>query len=106
MPAGQLRHRITIQHATKTRDTLNAEVKAWSTLATVWAKVDTPSGGETSSNERKQATLTHVITIRHRTDVYPTMRVSWGGRILEILSVVPDNVNKQVTLNCSEVISE
>jgi SPP1 family predicted phage head-tail adaptor len=38
--AGKLRHRITIQRETTTRDEYGSEVKTWLPLATVWASVE------------------------------------------------------------------
>lgn len=38
--AGNLRHRITIQRETTTRDAYGSEVKTWADLATVWASLD------------------------------------------------------------------
>lgn len=38
--AGKLRHRITIQRETVTRDEYGSEVKTWDDLATVWASVE------------------------------------------------------------------
>lgn len=106
MRAGELRHRVTIQQATTTRDGFGAEVEAWSTLATVWAKIETVSGAETIGPEQvATATLTHQVTVRSRDDLKPTMQVIWNARTFTIRAVVADNANKQIMLLCDEVVS-
>lgn len=104
MRAGELRHRVTIQQATTSRDEFGAEVQTWADVATVWAKVETTAGDETIDAARASASLTHTITIRNRTGLLPTQRVLWGERVLEIGSVVADNVGREMTLVCSEIV--
>jgi hypothetical protein len=43
---GKLRHRVTIQNVTVTRNTRGAEVLTWSNLATVYADIRTVGGQE------------------------------------------------------------
>lgn len=38
--AGQLRHRITLQVSTTTRDDYGGTIQTWADVATVWASVD------------------------------------------------------------------
>jgi SPP1 family predicted phage head-tail adaptor len=105
MRAGELRHRITIQQQTISRDSYGAEVPEWSTLATVWAKIVTTSGAEQiEAAQVATATLTHEVTIRWRSDVQPTMQVLWGSRTLTIRAVVDDNVKRMLILSCDEVV--
>lgn len=105
MRAGELRHRITIQRQTVTRDGYGAEVPTWSTLATVWAKVVTTSGTEAiDAAQVASATLTHEVTIRWRSDVAPTMQILWGTRTLTIRAVIDDNVKRMLILPCDEVV--
>ena len=105
MRAGQLRHSIILQTKTVTRDTFNAEVETWGADVTVRAKVETPSGDEAIVQQMAGAAVTHKITLRHRAGLAPTMRVLWGDRILDIVAVLPDNLNHETVLACSEVVS-
>ena len=97
MQAGRLRHRVTIQQPTETRDEFG-EVKS------SWADVDTNvpvgirglrtreflEGGGTESD------VTHEIRLRYRSDLTPKMRlVATGGcangEVYELLGVMDPN---------------
>ena len=104
MRAGQLRHRVTLQEPTTTQDEFGAPVVTWADVATVWARVETTSGDESIDMGRASASLTHTITIRQRPGVLPTWRVLWNARVLEIASVVADNVGREMVLNCTEAV--
>ncbi len=104
MRAGELRHRVQLQTKTVTRNSFSEEVRAWSTLATVWGRVKTLSGDESIVQSQETATLTHEILIRAYAGVSPVQRVLWQSRVFEIHSVVPDERNQQMTLFCSEVV--
>lgn len=104
MRAGELRQRIVIQSRVVARNGLGDEVGTWSTLATVWAKVETPSGDEIVDAERGAATLSHKITLRDRSDVTELMRVAWNSRTLEITAVLRDHVGRQMVLVCREIV--
>lgn len=108
MRIGRLRHRITIQEPTITRNDRGAEVLAWSTLATVWAEVRSNTGREQVINNNQEiASATHVVTIRHRDDVTPKMRLQWSGRTFGIESLVEsDNRRRMLQLACIEVLGE
>jgi len=79
MRAGELRHRVTIQSKSVTFNDLGEEVITWSTVATVWAAVVPVFGTEAVDNSAREATATHQVRIRRRTDVTPVMRVVYGN---------------------------
>lgn len=106
MRAGELRHRISLQSPSKTRSATGAEVITYATVATVWAKIETVRSDEIMDQQRAGATATHKMTIRHRTDIKPTWQVVWGGRTLRVdAPVIADNVNRSLTLVCTEVVN-
>jgi len=105
MRAGELRHRITIQQATITRDATNMEIPTWSDLATVWAKVESTTSGEYADAAREGASITHKITIRERADLTVLMRVVFDERVLAIAAPpLHDNLERQCVLLCTEVV--
>lgn len=104
MRAGELRHRITLKSKDAVQNSHGEEVITWLTVATVWGKIETLSGAEFDDQQRAGAAVTQKITIRHRSDIVPTMQLTIDGRTLEISAVLPDNVNKQLTLMCSEAV--
>lgn len=106
MRAGELRQRIKIQDRVVARNGFGEEIATWSTLATVWASIETPTGGEYQAQDRAGAAITQQVTIRHRTGIEPTMRINWNGRLFEIAAVLDDNLKREMRLMCSEVVSE
>ncbi len=102
--AGILRHRVTIQRATSTKDALGGDVLTWATLATVWAEVRPLSGREAIEAGRISSTANVWITIRYRDDVTPLMRVSWRGRVFEINQIENQGTaDVALVLWCTEV---
>jgi SPP1 family predicted phage head-tail adaptor len=100
---GRLRHRIAIERVTETRDTDGSVIETWSTYATVQASIDPISGREYFAAQSVQADLTHRIVMRYLSGIVPKMRVKYGSRIFDILSVI--NVserNRELQLMCRE----
>lgn len=107
MQIGRLRHRITIQQQTVTRDAYGGETISWDTYATVWAQVTPASGRERFINAGAQeyATVDYKVRIRYRSDIDPKMRISWGTKILDIESVQdPTGYTAELILLCRDVL--
>jgi len=103
MRAGPLRHRIVIEEATETQDTFGEPDVAWSTLATVWASIVPLTGREAVSIQQINAAIDHKITIRYLAGVVPKMRVTFGERAFDIVSVANiDERNREMQLLVSE----
>jgi SPP1 family predicted phage head-tail adaptor len=84
-----MRHRITIEKKTRgTSDNAGGYVsETWSTVATVWAKLDPKSSREIIDADQVVHRVSHVIMMRARDDVTAAMRVDFQGRKMAILSV-------------------
>ncbi len=105
MGAGAYRHRITLQQATETRDSLGGTVQAWATFATVWAAIEPLSGRELLQAQQVQAEVTHRVRLRYMNGVTAELRVLFGTRYFNILSAV--NVqerNREIVLTCKELV--
>lgn len=81
---GTLDQRVIIQEETLTTDAYGGATSAWSTLATVWAAVKPLSGRERSDVAAVEAPALYRFTIRRRSDVLDTMRLSWNGQTWNI----------------------
>jgi len=110
MRSGTLRERVTIQSATLAQDSYGQPIPTWANLATnptVWANVGSRASGERfiTGGEQVQATVSHTVRIRYRTDVTVKMRLIWRtSRVLEIENVIdPDGRKSDLILMCSEV---
>lgn len=85
---GKLRHRVTIESSSASRDEFGGEVLTWATVATVWAAVEPLSGREFLDARRQEAEVSTRIRIRYRAGLVPGMRVTWGDHIYDILAVI------------------
>lgn len=104
MRAGKLKHKISIQQNTPTAAADGSREESWSDFATdVWADIRTEGGREFFRQRQLHSELSHEVIIRYLSGVKPKMRISWGSRVLEIVSVIYDeDKHKQVRLNCRE----
>jgi SPP1 family predicted phage head-tail adaptor len=98
-----MRHRIFFQQAIETDDGYGGKVKMWINFTEAWAKIEPLSGREFFFAHQIQAEVTHRITVRFRKDVKEDMRISAGGRTLEIESIVDlDEAHQFLELYCKE----
>lgn len=101
---GEMRQRVTLQTRTVTRVEGIPE-ESWATVATVWAAVSDISGKEYFQAQAVQSEVTTRIKIRYRTGITPSMRVLYGSRVFQILSVIDkDERHRVMELMCKEVI--
>lgn len=105
MRVGQLRHRVTIQTATETRDAIGGVIAAPSTFATVWASVEALQGREYLAAQQVNAEVDHRIRIRYLAGVTPKMRVAFGARLFDVQAVLnPDGRNRELHLMAQEAV--
>lgn len=92
MIIGKMRHRITIQSLTATRDAVTGEqLETWATyLADVPAMVVSVSGKEYLSASAEQAGITARVTVRWDSGITAAMRIVWDGRTYVIKDIFPD----------------
>lgn len=82
--AGELTERITIEQPATTQNAVGETVLAWSTFATVWAKVQSLSGREAERYGEIVGFSGHKVTIRALAGVSTSMRVIYRNRTLEV----------------------
>ncbi len=91
--AGDLRHRVLIQHQVTTRDEDGVQITSWVDVATVWASVEPLSAREFIQSGQTQAAVTARITIRYRAGLMPTMRIVHRGQVFNIAGLLPDKAS-------------
>lgn len=86
MRAGDLRHRIEIQHKVTPRDPVTGEFgePIWESFAKVWAQVVPLSMRDLIAAKAQQSEATGRMVIRYRTGVLSTMRILYRGEIYSI----------------------
>ena len=99
-----MRQQVTIQAYRKSRDSYGAEVETWIDLHTgVWASIEPLIGREYMAAKQLTAEVSHKIRIRYIAGLLPTMRIAWGDREFEIISII--NVaerNKEIVIMATE----
>lgn len=101
--AGELNRRINLQSQTTTTDTEGRWSGSWVTVFRPWAKIATDSGSEIQEGDQEQTVLRHTVRIRYRPGVTAAMRVTYGARVFDILSVIdPDQRHEWLDLSCQE----
>jgi SPP1 family predicted phage head-tail adaptor len=99
--AGNLDRRVVIQVNTPAQDAAGELVASWATLATVWAHVEPIAGSERFTAEQVHAEATYRITIRYRSDVGPTNRITYGGDTYVIESALEVGRQEALELSCT-----
>ena len=107
MSAGELDRKITLQTRSVARDAdTGAEVVSWSDSATVSARVfesaTAPSASGAAAAQMTTYARPHRVRIRWRTVDKSTSRVSYGGRLLRIISTAEVGRREYVDLACEE----
>lgn len=71
---GRLRHRVELQTRASTPNATTGGLdETFTTVATVWARVDALSGGRYLASQQVDDVTTHTITLRWRSD-WPTIK--------------------------------
>jgi len=105
VPAGKLRHRVTIERAAESH--VQGEVtKKWEALATVWALIEPLTTREYLALASMHDQVSHRVVIRRRSDLAITgaMRIRYGSRIFELVGPPRnlDEADRVLELICRE----
>lgn len=102
--AGKLRERVTIEQVATARDAVGGNVESWTSLATVYARVEPMGVRESYQRHVMNAQASWKVTIRHRADVTAKMRVRWGDRAFEVKGITnADERRFMLALSCEEI---
>lgn len=105
MNGRSLNRRVTIQSRTISQDAEGVPTETWANLATVWAAVEPISGREYFQAATVQSEVTARIRIRYRSGIVSNMRVLYGSRVFEIVSVIDyQEEHRELQLMCKEVV--
>ena len=110
MRSGRLDKRVTIQQLVTGSPTQNAggeQEDVWTTVHTVWASVRPLRGRELFAAQQINSEISSTVQIRYRAGITSKMRLSYDGRLFDILAVVnPDERNEQLVLSVREGIND
>lgn len=95
--AGELCHRVTIQHKTTVYDEYNYETEAWTEFKRLWGKISFLSVKDGLTAKAAGSETTARLKLRKRDDIDSCMRVSFDGQTFQIVSPPkPDNENGRI----------
>lgn len=106
LPAGRLRHRVSLYAFTQGRTPSGGVTEEWTASASDIAAEFTPlSAREFIAAQAGQSQIVARVRIRFRPGVVPTMRLSFRGAMYDIKGVLPDNESglEYLTLTCSQL---
>jgi SPP1 family predicted phage head-tail adaptor len=102
---GRLRHRVTIQQQSSTQDGYGEQVNTWNDLITVWASVEPLKGREHFAAQQVKTETTTRIKMRYRAGIVSKMRVAYGSKTYDIMSVIDlEERHIELHLMCMELI--
>ena len=85
---GQLKHRIELQSKALTPDGTDDYTEAYTTVATIWARVDPIAGGRMIDGVQDVERVTHRFIIRYRSDQADWQYVLFKSRRFLIRTVM------------------
>lgn len=85
---GALRHRFALEIAQRAPDGAGGAIVTWSLVADIWSELTSATGAEIVVAENISGRVSHVVHMRHRSDVAPAMRLRSGARVLDIVAVL------------------
>lgn len=96
---GAMRHRVTIQKATRTKGAGGEGSDAWATVATVAAEVTPATAGDVLRGEQREFPVTHRVRIRYRADIGAAdHRIVFDGRTMRIAEPLNPDGRKRFLL--------
>lgn len=106
MYAGGMRHWISLQSPSETRDVYGGVTVSWTTQLKTWAEIDPPKGREYFAAGQKQAEITTRVRIRYCSCADNDWRVKFGTRYFDINSIIDsDERHVEQILMCTESVA-
>jgi SPP1 family predicted phage head-tail adaptor len=100
---GLLRAELALQEASLASDGMGGRTETWTTVATVFARIEPVAARSTFGADQTIETVTHRITIRRREDIRSGMRFVKSGRIFEITTIHdPDETGRYLVCSAKE----
>lgn len=108
MRSGKLRHRVTFQEKTATADEYGGQVVTWADIATnIAASINPLSMRELMAAQAVQNEGQFRIVTRYVSGVVPSMRIVFGERVFNIVSVLNyGERNTELQFLCSEGLAK
>lgn len=104
MQAGTLRRQVVIEQPSGAQNGLGEPAQSWSEVATVPAHIEPMGGREALVAGQLNAMSSYAIRLRFYPGLSTRMRVRYGDRVFEIVTVQNvDERNREIVLSCIEI---
>lgn len=101
---GKMRHHATLQALATVPDGAGGYTEQWTTVAFLFARLALARAASLSGADQVIEETLWRVTVRHRADVAPGMRLLLAARILTIRTVVdPDETGRYLELTAAEL---
>jgi len=103
---GSLRDRVEVFSNSQIIDGSGGLIDNFVSLGAVWARVESKPGVLSFNADGRDSKISHVMTLRFRTDLKPGDRINYRGQNVEILSAQDLNGRRAYLIcQCSEIDS-
>jgi SPP1 family predicted phage head-tail adaptor len=104
MNPGILNRTITFQNQSTTSDSYGQQVNTWTDYLKTRAGIEPLRGREFLQGIAAQSEITHIVRMRYKTGIVPTMRIKYCDRYFEISYVLNlMEKNRELEIYCTEV---
>ena len=105
MNIGKMRHRVEVLKFIENKDSFGAATGEWIPYKSIWADIQTKTGGEYMADRQVKAEINVEIITRYIPDITSKNRIKHNESIYEILSAINEDMRyTTLKLNCKEVI--
>jgi SPP1 family predicted phage head-tail adaptor len=105
MLAGKMNRQITIQTKSVTYSSFHEPIETWADYKTIWAEVITTGGTEFYAAQKLDAQTSCLFRIRYVTWLTNLMRIKFGTRYFDILSINDVNGKRvEMQVSAKEVV--
>ncbi len=103
LDAGQLNQRLVLEQPVETGDASGGVIVTWQEVTSLWASLEPAGAALRNLAQQSTETVTHRISIRHRTDVASSWRFRKGTRTFKIITVHdPDETGRYLICRTEE----
>jgi len=88
MRAGTLRHKVIFQQKTVDDNTYGQSIPTWTDQVITYAAIWPTRGIERMEAMKLDNEVTHKIRVRYQKNIHPKMRIKFGERYFNILSII------------------
>ncbi|WP_158215851.1 phage head closure protein [Notoacmeibacter marinus] len=104
MDAGKLRTRLVLEAPVRTPDEAGGQDVQWHAVGEFFAHVEPVGARQTTEGEAERQEITHRVTLRHRNDVSPAMRLLRNGHAMRVETVRDlDGSGRYLVCGCKEM---